>query len=399
MSRSKLCLPLFVLSLLAAQGGSAFAQVRFDTEWLFWHRNNDSETPLISGPNAVSSDDASFEFQSGYRFTLGVGVGAFDIEATFSQIPDWVASDSGILANPLVFDDSATDPDVFPGTPGNSVFIGSALFAAGTTIIEQNESEQLEAGAQVRTRYSTKLDNFELNVGSNRERYPWRFALGWRHLELEENSSLTAIGTFQAIDLDDAALPGGAGNDPNDQLSDAALLEAGFTLISGAGGGFAGYDPTLMPTTPTTMAVVFSGRSHNDLDGAQVVFGGQLSPSSVVIVEGFLKLGLYHNRAEGTVRETLIGIENDDSVYQRTLHDSDTTASFVGGLGFRVLVPVTDYIRLTTGYEALVVTNVALAPDQAQGVRTNIFGDTVYHVVTNGDLLAHGGNLGLEITW
>jgi hypothetical protein len=32
-------------------------------------------------------------------------------------------------------------------------------------------------------------------------------------------------------------------------------------------------------------------------------------------------------------------------------------------------------------------------------VRTNIFGDTVYHVVTNGDLLAHGGNLGLEITW
>ena len=73
--------------------------------------------------------------------------------------------------------------------------------------------------------------------------------------------------------------------------------------------------------------------------------------------------------------------------------------AFGGALGFRILVPMTDYISFITGYEALLLTNIALGPDQHQGVGTNLLGATQYHVVTHGLFVAHGGNAGLQVTW
>ena len=45
------------------------------------------------------------------------------------------------------------------------------------------------------------------------------------------------------------------------------------------------------------------------------------------------------------------------------------------------------------------ITNVALGPDQSQGLGTTILGTPFYKVQTGGILVAHGGHLGLGATW
>jgi hypothetical protein len=149
----------------------------------------------------------------------------------------------------------------------------------------------------------------------------------------------------------------------------------------------------------TTLGALFQGYADNDLDGGQLVFGGCYRAAELFIIEGFLKGGVYQNRATGMVQETVFGVENDTSVYRRTLFDRKTTAAFAGSFGFRFIVPLTDYIFLRTGYEAMVVTNVAVSSDQPFGISQNLLGETRYEVVTRGVFLAHGGHLGLELNW
>ena len=105
---------------------------------------------------------------------------------------------------------------------------------------------------------------------------------------------------------------------------------------------------------------------------------------------------MYQNKALGVVRETLVGVANDDSVYQLRLSDRNRTASFGAGIGFNVGVAITDYISLKYGYEALFLTNMAFGPDQTSGLKTDILGNTRFNVVNNGLFIAHGGNIGLR---
>jgi hypothetical protein len=393
MKRAKFCVPVLMLTFVVCGSRSAEAQIRASADWVFWTRNNDSDTEFLTG-----ADDADFGFSSGFRFTLGASFDRFDVEASFMQVPDWNETESSVLAVPLAFDDP-TNPFIAPAA---GFGFPNALTDAANDVAngEDLEIEHLEAGATISQRLESRLRDFELDFGTSRSaRNVWA-SLGWRHIELNETSTNLAVGIFQAIDVDDGTLPGGAVDpDLNDGLSGGALVNAGFVNIAGAGDGFVGYDPTNPLSIQTTLGAMFQGYTDNDLDGGHIVLGSRYQPAQLLILEGFLKAGVFQNRATGLVQETVFGVENDTSVYRRTFFDRKTTASFAGSLGFRVIVPITDYINIRTGYEALLVTNVANGADQSQGISTNLLGVTRYEVVTSSYFLAHGGNLGIELNW
>ncbi|MBL8851874.1 MAG: hypothetical protein JNG89_19535, partial [Planctomycetaceae bacterium] len=236
MHRVGYCLPLLVM--LAGLGSSvAEAQMRFDAQYLLWNRNNDSDSPLISGAGGVSAADAEFGYASGYQFSLGGSTPILDVEASFMQIPDWSDSWGGTLTLPVAFDDPAN----VNIAPANGLSAFNALrIAASTPGVEDNEIEFLEAGAQFQSRYESTLDSFEINLGSSRISRPVFFSLGWRHIELDESAATLLRGDFQVMDADNGALPGAGGDELNNGLSHAALTGAGFTLASGAADGFNG---------------------------------------------------------------------------------------------------------------------------------------------------------------
>jgi hypothetical protein len=391
-----ICMLPFLCLLAASVPQQAQAQVRFQSDYIFFNRTNDTDGNLITGPGGFSADDHDFSWESGYRFTLGGSLSEVDVEASFFTIPQWSSSESGILGLPLVFDDP-TNVFVAPANGlGFSTGLGIAADIAG---LEDDEIEYLEAGALVRSQYTSRLDSFELNIGSNRYVRPVYFAVGWRHFEVNEDSRLLAVGDFQAVDAATGIFPGGGGGIGNDGLSAAALAAAGYVNLVGPDDGFLGYDPTAVAPVITTLAAVFDGRARNNLDGVQVTLGGRYAASQMVTVDGFIKAGVYQNDSQGTVRELLQGVANDDSVYELRLSDRDRTASVGAGIGFNVLVALTDYISLKSGYEALFLTNMAFGPDQASGLKTDLLGNTRFHVVNNGLFVAHGGNIGLEIGW
>ena len=81
---------LLLIVLFTGLGGSAAqAQLRFESEYLLWNRNNDSDSTTISGAVVSSAADADFGYSSGYQFTLGGSLSYFDVEASFMQIPSW----------------------------------------------------------------------------------------------------------------------------------------------------------------------------------------------------------------------------------------------------------------------------------------------------------------------
>lgn len=401
MSLIKHCLPLLILGLLGADAGQAHAQGRFDVEALFFTRDNDTSAPLIVGPGALDSGAADFSYEAGYRFTLGGDLGLFDVEISGARIGDWSWTDHEILADELLFDDPVDN--FFP--PGNSLGFFNGIFQAATFpgppagADETTESELLEAGAALSTRYTSRLDDFELNIGSSPERHWWRVAVGFRHLSLDDNLVLSATGIFQTVDILGGALPGGVGDGPNNALSHAALIAAGFANVGGPTDGFVGYNPTILVPTPTTLNVRINSQAQNRLEGVQALLGGRVSPFESFSIEGFLKAGVFQNRANAIVTETLTGLVNDASVYNRRVGDSDTDTSFAGGGGVRVLLPIVAQLRFVAGYEALVITNVALGPDQTQGIGIDALGAPTLDLVMDGELVTHGANLGFEVVW
>ena len=68
----------FFSTLLAPSSG--YAQVRFGADWLFLSRDNDSDAQLISGPDAVSSGDMDFDYESGYRLNFGVNLWEYELD-------------------------------------------------------------------------------------------------------------------------------------------------------------------------------------------------------------------------------------------------------------------------------------------------------------------------------
>lgn len=389
-------LPLLGLGLaLWALPRSASAQSWFEADYLFWGRANTSDRAYITG--GLGSDEAGFDFASGYRLTLGSGLGDYEVEAIFSKIEGWNDASFGLLGLPLVFDDSVPNPILYPAGAATLAF-NNGLYAAATGPLETSEGEFLTPGAFIATTVSSSLRDLQVNLGTNRDRHWFRWGIGYRNLRLTEAGGLQTAGTFDALDVDDGAGPASpVGNDPNDGLAHASLLAAGFTHVAGAADGFDSLNP-LIPSADGLTAL-FAGRAVNRLDGVQVQGALRGSPNDVVAFEGFLRLGLFYNRIEGSYTEVVAGSRNDDSIYLRAFSDDRSRASFGVNPGVRALLNLTDYISLTAGYELLVLTGIALGPDQIGSIQTTLLGTTGYKVDTSGVFVGHGGNVGLEVRW
>lgn len=241
-------------------GGTAHAQIQASADYLIFARQDSDSGHFLSGPQGISGGNNP-GFASGYRFGIVGGYDQYEVEALFSQIDGWASSQNRVLTNGLSFDDAAANPFVFPGGPANVIAFRNSLFDAATRNAgvganETLEGEMLQPGAIARLKTNGRYRDFELNLGMNRTKNWYRFGIGYRNIKLNDRTQFATIGTFDAVDVDDGAVAGGAGNDPNDGLSDAALVAAGFELTSGSADG---YDAAAAAGGPDTLAVFYAG--------------------------------------------------------------------------------------------------------------------------------------------
>lgn len=393
---------LATVVLLSLLQTSVHAQMWADAEWLYFARLSGSNVPVISGPNGFSTDNDGSG--SGYRLSIGGHIGDFEIDASFLNIEGLSSSSTGTLTNALSFDTEANNATVFNGgangtAPANTLAISNALFRAATYAgagdNETLEAEFLLPGATVALQSYTDVRSGEINFGTNRNLRPWRLGVGYRTWIVTDGTSSLISGTFDALDADDAQTVGGGTNDANDGLSHAALTSAGYGLVAGGADGF----DAIAVGGPDTLRIFDSGYARNELHGAQLTGAYQLFPLEWLTLEVIGRAGLYYNNVQGSVLEQLAGSVNDDSIYQRAFSGKKSAASFVGTLGFRGLFPITDYISVIAGYEAIFMGGVALGSKQFEGISTTPLGAEYYDPRSSNHLILHGGNLGLQITW
>jgi hypothetical protein len=382
-------------------GGTAHAQIQVEADYLIFNRVDSDSGRFITGPQGLSGGN-DYGFASGYRFGVVGGYDLYEVEALFSQVDGWTDNQTRVLTSGLSFDDASANAFVFPGGPANVIAFRNALFDAATRsgavgADETLEGELLQPGAIARLKSSSRYRDFELNFGTNRTTNWYRFGLGYRNIRLNDRTQFATIGTFDAIDVNDGAVSGGAGNDANDGLSDAALTAAGFQLTGGAADGYDAAD--VAGAGPDTLAVFYAGNADNELNGVQAIAAAQLTESEYFVIELVGKAGVYHNSVHANTTEMLIGSGNDDSVYTRRFSDQKSTASFVGSLGLQARIPVTDYIVFTTGYEGIVLTGVALGTQQFDGIHPTLMGTTVYSAKANDSAFLHGAKFGFELTF
>lgn len=390
------------LLTLLCLAGAAFglprpvsAQSWFEADYLFWGRTNGSDRQYITG--GVASDDAKFDFASGYRLILGSGFGDYEVEGIFSHVEGWNGSRNSLLGPPLALDDTAANPILFPGGATTFAF-RNGLYTAATGPLETSEGEFLLPGAFANTLVASNLRDFQLNFGTNRERSWFRWGVGYRNLRINESGGLMVGGTFNALDVDDGAGPASLiGNDPNDGLAHASLIAAGFTHVAGGADGYDAINP-LVPSADGLTAL-FAGSTQNRLNGVQLQAALRGSPNDIIGFEGFVRLGLFYNEVKGRYSELVAGSRDDDSVYLRTFANDRDRASFGFNPGVRTFLNLTDYISLTAGYELLLLTGIALGPDQIGAANQTLLGTTDYRVDSSGVFIGHGGNVGLEIRW
>lgn len=412
----RVCLASVTLVTMLTYCQTSQAQMFFEADWLYYGRSDDSSQNIVNGPESLGLSDVDFGETSGYRLTLGGSLGAVDIDGSFMQLDTWNGSSSGTFNNLILLDGVSV-----PGDPGmvNSLSSRTGLSQAASFISAMSADDETSEGERLRAfmdpvtlvntdlTYQTfarsNLRQFEINIGTSRNANFWRMSAGFRHINLDERSGLALRGVFDALDVDDGnPFDNSMNDDPNNSLSNTALTSVGLTNVGGSADGFDAIfvtaDP-MMNVASDIMTYQILGNADNELNGAQATFAIRIFDGEWLTVEGIGKAGIYRNNISGYVQETVVGSGNDDSVYQRTLRDNEVSAAFAGNLGLRGIVSLTDYINVVLGYEVLFLSGVAIGADQADGLSTDIFGTTRYTVQNDGSLIAHGGNLGLEILW
>lgn len=382
--------------LFGVLSSSASAQMWGGAEYLYFSRLSGSSAPVTTGPGGLSSLDSGGT-ASGYRFTIGGYIGQFEVEGAFMNIENMSDSASGTFANPLSFDSPANDTAAFgAGVPVTHLPLSSGLYRAATYAgsggvgDETTEVEFLQPGATYQLESFTDIKSGEVNFGTNRNLNPWRVGIGYRTFLIKDGSSSLFSGTFDAVDI-----TGGLGV-VNDGLSNEALVAAGYQNVTSPDG----FDSAGSAGGPDTLAIFTDGYARNELHGAQLTGAYQLFPLDWLTVELFGKAGLFYNTVQGTVTEQLIGGgPNDDSVYQRSFSGKKHAAAFAGTLGLKGIIPITDYINITAGYEAMFFSGIGLGSRQTEGIETSLTGTQAYVPRTSNSLIVHGGTVGLQLSW
>lgn len=374
----------------------------FQADYLFWTRDSSFNSgAIIGGPDALSLDSTDFNYQSGYRLKSAIAGENYELEFTWSQIDAWNETLSGQLTSGVSFDQGTGTTFAGANFINASTYFQPIFNAASADLTATaGPNEQLEhegfgpVGAfadpapTYQMQYRSELKDWELMAKFAPINESIKLGIGWRHVNLDELSSVALTGTFRAVD-------NGAG--ANGGLSHAALVDpngGNLTLISGAADGFDDETALLGGAGPDQLRFQNSAVTDNSLNGVQFSIEALLVERENFLFDGFLKVGTYHNQARGSIDETYSGILNDNSVYGRSLASSQSSVAFVGQVGVGGVYRLNDNIRIRGGWEVLFLSGVALAPEQAAAVI-----GSAYNVENNGSLIANGGNIGLEFIY
>ncbi|MCA8982923.1 MAG: hypothetical protein KDA76_04110 [Planctomycetaceae bacterium] len=371
--------------------------VYFQTDYLFWTRDSSLQSgPIIGGPDTFSFNDLSTGYEGGYRLKAALALETVEFEFTWAEIDGWGDTLSGQLTNGVGFDTGAS----FAGANfiNQTTFFQSIFNAASITLPGADETLEDEGLGPVaafadlppsfQAEYRSSLSDMEVMAKFAPFQSRIKLGMGWRHVTLDELARATLTGTFRAVDNNPGA---------NGGLSHAALvnpLGGNLTPISGAGDGFDDETGLLGGVGPDLLQLQHLATTDNTLNGVQFSLEALLIEGEWLLLDGFLKAGVYHNDAQGRLTETYSGIANDNSVYGRDLTATGSSVAFVGQVGLGTTYRVNDYLRLRAGWEVLFLSGVALAPDQ---VANPLAGS--YLLNNDGDLVANGGYVGLELTF
>jgi hypothetical protein len=160
-------------------------------------------------------------------------------------------------------------------------------------------------------------------------------------------------------------------------------LLAGFRHVEYDEGLLAQFAPTGGPAQD-----IFAVDTDNHLYGGQIGAEAALGSIGHWRLDSWLKAGVYANHADQTT--TLL------TPISASAGASQDRTAFVGSVGISLCRPVTRCLAFWTGYQAMWLDGVALAPSQL--AVTNVQNN--YATVDADDsLLLHGVTLGMDLTW
>lgn len=337
---------------------------------------------IVSGPDSerLGFDNADFNHEFGYRVSMGLQGPGKRLEVVFSDLGDWNWRESGSLTGGLAFDGGAGFPAGVNQLGANTFF--QPMFLAATVAADETDGlgpllTTADALPTYETFYTSQMQDLQINLMNNERCKTIRLGIGYRNVQLDEIAGTSITGVFRAFDTGVA----------DNGLTNADLTNAGLTFISGTADGFqdAGTD---------LLTLSYNGTANNDLNGFQFITDLCLVDRPRFNMTLIGKAGAYHNHTSGRVQETYTGTGPTTSVYGRELQDTKDVVAFVGGVAVKAGWRLTEHLELIGGYEGTFVSGVALAPEQATGVNNG-----TYEVNTDGNVIVHGANFGLQLTY
>lgn len=372
------------------------AGFRFSADVLIWTRTTSATgTPVIGGPESFTLGGLSNGFVGGYRIGGAWLIDPnYEVEGVWTNFSDWTASNSGILSRAISFNNGQGNTLVDPS--GNANFINTGTFfrpvfdaamdpLANPAILNY----AFLNGNSTYVLYSTSsLHDAQVNFKTRRSSdQRFAFGVGYRNVGFDESLTAVVAGTFGTNDIP-------AGGTTNTILTDQALTKHGLTLLSGAADGW-----TNTPATPMSLSMLWNGTANNQMNGIQGTIDATLLQRGSFALTGDVRSGIFYNRISGSVREVYTASGSDDSVYGRSFTDDRDVASFAGNVGLNGVYSFNDFVRFRAGYEVMLLTNMAVAGNQQNGISYNSLGNATYSVQGGSNIFFHGARAGLEVVW
>ena len=368
-------------------------QLVLTAEWISATRTSDLIS-AINGPDSqrVAIDGEQFNPTSGIRIGLGFQTPEYRVELVHSNYGEWISSRNGTLRAGLAFDEGLGTSWAAGANSINAGTYFSTLARAATAPGgETDEHDGLgsniafgDANPTFRSYYQSVLTDFQLNILNNDPCGEIRVGIGYRNMSLDEQSGMTISGRYRATDVAGA----------NGGLSHAALLGAGLSFLGGTANGFQDESVLGNNGVADVLTLDFDSLTSNQLNGFQVIVDTCIYDDGMFDLTAFVKAGAYHNQATGRFVERYTGTAAGTSIYGQTKTDSKDSVAFVGGVALQGGYQISKHIQFVLGYEGTFVSGVALSPEQAAGISNG-----AYNVQTDGTMLVHGGNAGVEITY
>ncbi len=379
--------------------------IYFQADWL-WTTNASIWTNtrnFIDGPDAASfSNLPNYTAENGYRLKGGARVGCWIFEGIYSHYGDWTSTFNENI------DGVAFNANAAAGNWAGRNFINANTYfapifnAASLTSPVNTAGDQSGLGPSTAfatdhppalLAYShTDFYVTEANIKDAEYFFPlWgrglRIGAGYVNANLNNDSWLGLTGTFRASNAGGTTV-----SLPNSVLT--SPTGGNLVLYSGGGAGFTDGISNGGTGTPSQLFFTHSAKTRNEFNGAQIILEGDAFDIGRFDFGFNLKAGIFDNFAQGTIVETYTTTNNDLSAYKRQFSSSTNHLAFLGGVGVDAGWHVTNEVAIRTGYDVLFLSDLALGPEQINGLVNNW-----YRVQTNGSACIQSVHAGLEVAF